>query len=361
VRIGPQRPYPIAAQLSEVSMRRREFIKITAGSIATASLASFSAVAGSGKAITVDALQLDLYRRVRRYAKTPFGDIAYIDVGSVRRVALLLHGFPLNSFQWRDVIDRVCMYRRCIAPDFLAMGYTRTNYGQDVGPESQVAMLVSLLDTLAISSVDIIASDSGGAIAQLFVVKHPELVRTLLLTNCDSEIESPPNALLPVIELAKQGKYADQWLAPWLANKALARSKDGIGGLCYSDPTKPTDEAIEMYFAPLLASSDRKALVERYVIALERNPLSGIEQDLKRSTVAARIVWGMADTIFSAASAEYLDRTFGKSRGIRRVESGKLFWPEEYPAIISEEALELWNVSLLCPDSQCEESPGLAT
>jgi haloalkane dehalogenase len=334
-------------------VRRREFIATMASALTASAVAGRAGIGATVKPITVDALQVKDYRKGRRYAKTPFGEIAYIDEGKVGRVALFLHGFPLNSFQWRDVIDRLCMYRRCIAPDLLAMGYTKTNEGQDVGPEAQVAMLASFLDRLSIPSVDIVASDTGGAIAQLFIVKHSQRVRTLLLTNCDVEIESPPSALLPVIELAKEGKYADQWLAPWLTNRTLARSKDGIGGMCYSDPMKPTDEAIEMYFAPLLASSHRKSLVHAYAIALERNSLAGIEGDLKRSSVATRIVWGMADTIFSLSSAEYLDRTFAQSRGVRRLEGGKLFWPEEYPNIVSEEAIALWNVSLLCPDSQC--------
>jgi haloalkane dehalogenase len=38
---------------------------------------------------------------------------------------------------------------------------------------------------------------------------------------------------------------------------------------------------------------------------------------------------------------------------VRRLEGAKLFWPEEHPDIVAEEAISLWKVSLLCPDSQC--------
>ena len=37
------------------------------------------------------------------------------------------------------------------------------------------------------------------AVAQLFVTRYPERVRTMLLTNCDVEPDSPPPAVLPVI------------------------------------------------------------------------------------------------------------------------------------------------------------------
>jgi pimeloyl-ACP methyl ester carboxylesterase len=280
--------------------------------------------------------------RSQKFAQTRFGTIAYVERGS-GDAALFLHGFPLNSFQWRDAIERLSGDRRCIAPDFLALGYTDVAAGQSVDPQAQAAMVVALLDTLEIPGVDVVASDSGGAVAQLLVANDPGRVRTLLLTNCDAEIDSPPAALLPVIEMSRAGTFVDEWLAPWFADKALARSAQGIGGMCYADRMHPTDDALNCYFAPLVSSRNRKALVHAYAIALERNPLEGIEPALRRSTVPTRIVWGMADTIFSRESPGYLDRVFGNSRGVRRLAHAKLFWPEELPDVVAEEARELWG------------------
>lgn len=324
-------------------MNRRNFIRIAGGALATGAMAGCMRPAldltAAGKKPNLDARG---YAAARRFAQTPFGNIAYVERGT-GAAALFLHGFPLNGFQWRGALDRLSPYRRCIAPDFLALGYTEVAEGQDVGPASQTAMLVSLLDTLGVADVDLVANDSGGAVAQLFLTRHPQRVRSLLLTNCDAENDSPPPALLPVIELSKQGKFADQWLAPWLADKNLARSKEGFGGMCYADPSQPTDEAIDTYFTPLLSSPRRKALVHAYAMGLDPNPLAGIEAALKRSTVPTRIVWGMSDTIFSPNSPDYLDRTFGNSRGVRRLPESKLFWPEERPDVIAEEARKLWK------------------
>jgi pimeloyl-ACP methyl ester carboxylesterase len=146
-----------------------------------------------------------------------------------------------------------------------------------------------------------------------------------------------------VIELSRAGTYADQWLVPWLSDKALARSGKGIGGMCYVDPAHPTDEAIEYYFAPLVASPRRKALIHAFALALERNSLEGIQPALKQCDIPTRIVWGTGDTIFSQASPGYLDHSFGKSRGVRRLAGRKLFWPEELPDVIAYEARKLWR------------------
>jgi len=323
-------------------MNRRGFLR-TAGAVLVSAAAAGCAHDRAGVRAAIDTpLDSSAFCAARRFARTPFGNVAYVE-GGRGPAALLLHGFPLNGFQWRGALDRLWPHRRCIAPDFLAMGHTEVAAGQDVGPDSQVAMLVALLDRLGIERADVIANDSGGAVAQLLLVRHPRRVRSLLLTNCDTETDSPPPALLPVIELAKQGRFVDEWLGAWRADTALARSPEGIGGMCYANPQHPTDEAIETYFAPLLASEHRKALTHAYVIALERNPLTGIREHLRRSTVPTRIVWGTADTIFSPASPDYLERSFGASRGVRRLAGSKLFWPEERPDVIAEEALRLWE------------------
>jgi pimeloyl-ACP methyl ester carboxylesterase len=259
-------------------------------------------------------------------------------------VALFLHGFPLNNFQWRGALALLSSDRRCIAPDFLAMGHTETPEGQSVGPEAQVAMLLALLDELAVKEFDLVASDSGGAVAQLLVARVPNRVRTLLLTNCDTEIDSPPPAFLPVIEMSKAGTFVDQGLVPQLRDKSIVHTPQGLGGQCYSDRSNPTDEAIDYYLTPLASTPLRKAHVHAYAIALEKNPLEGIGPALERYGGPVRVVWGMGDKIFSPRSPDHLDSAFARSQGVRRLEGSNLFWPEERPDIVAEEARKLWDL-----------------
>jgi haloalkane dehalogenase len=86
------------------------------------------------------------------------------------------------------------------------------------------------------------------------------------------------------------------------------------------------------------------ATTNSYAVGLDPNPLVGVEDRLKNCAVRVRIVWGTADTIFSAKSPDYLDHIFPKSRGVRGVPDAKLFFPEEMPDLIAEEAARLWGV-----------------
>jgi pimeloyl-ACP methyl ester carboxylesterase len=103
-----------------------------------------------------------------------------------------------------------------------------------------------------------------------------------------------------------------------------------------------TDAAIDCYLRPLASSPLRKAQFHGYCIALERNPLLTIEPALMQSQVPLRVVWGTGDTIFDPSGPDWLDRTFPASRGVRRIEGANLFFPEEMPDVIAEEARKLW-------------------
>jgi haloalkane dehalogenase len=288
-----------------------------------------------------DAREARRYDRERKYLQTRYGRIAYVERGQGEAV-ILLHGFPLSGFQWRGVIDRLCAQRRCVAPDFMGLGFSHVAAGQDVSPAAQAEMIAAFLDGLGIRRADIIANDSGGAVAQLFVARYGARARTLLLTNCDVETDSPPQALLPIIDLARGGLFTELYLRPWLHDRGALRSSSDWR-LCYSDPERPSDAAIGEYLAPLLSSPERSALTNRFAASLAPNPLAGITESLRRCQVPTRIVWGMGDGIFSPDNIEYLVSVLPRVTGIRKIPEAKLFFPEEMPDVIAWEAATLWR------------------
>src|SRR5438477_6240334 len=135
----------------------------------------------------------------RRFAETPSGRIAYVEQGR-GPAAVFLHGVPLNGFHWRHVIDAVGDLRRCIALDLMGLGYTEIRPDQEVSFGAQARMLAEFCDALDLGPIDLVGTDSGGGIAQIFAARHPERLRTLTLTNCDTHDNWPPEAVKPIIE-----------------------------------------------------------------------------------------------------------------------------------------------------------------
>ena len=324
-------------------MNRRQFVRLNAAALGVVALdACARAISVEPTGAIASLSDPANFARARRFATTPFGEIAYVSRGR-GAAALFLHGYPLNGFQWRGVIERLQDVRRCIAPDLMGLGYSDVPLSQAITPEAQAHMLIALLDRLGVEACDVVANDTGGLIAQLLVTRFPQRVRSLLLTNCDTQEDCPPRAFQPFIALARAGGLSDKVIAPALANKAAARSPRGLGGLGYSNPLDPTDDAIETYFAPIVSSSKRKAQFDALTIGLGRNALAGSADALRKFQGPVRIVWGAADTVFAKTSPQWLDGIFPNSRGVRLVDGAKLFFPEEQPDVVAADARRLWT------------------
>ena len=317
-------------------MKRREFVTITSGTLLALAVNPRSLGASLPS-------ETAWWREARKFAELPFSRVAYVERGE-GPAALFIHGWSLNGYQWRGALERLHRQRRCLAPDMMSMGWTETPAEQEISPATQAIMLGQLLDKLRIDAVDLVANDSGGLTAQLFLAKYPARVRTLLLTNCDVDENSPPPQFLPFIEKARQGTLVDEFVVPQADDKARARSAAGVGAF-YTHPERLSDETIETYFRPFATSKLKRTQLNQFSVAMATNPLVAIREDLRHWKGAARMVWGLNDPLFGVKWAEWLDRTLPGSCGIRRVEAANLFFPEEMPDLIAEEATKLWTAA----------------
>lgn len=271
------------------------------------------------------------------------GEIAYLDEGC-GPPALFIHGWPLSGHHWRPMIDAVKSVRRCLAPDLMGLGWTRVAADQSLSPVAQTDMLIDFLDALALATVDVVANDSGTCIAQLLAVAAPHRVRSLLLTNGDVDTNSPPAALAPALAAARAG-VLDQLIEQHLVDTAFAHSEAGLGGLCYTDPRNLTLDKMLVYFKPLLSSPLRRYQFQRYGQQFEPTPLIAIRSSLQALQIPARMVWGTGDIHFSIEWAYWLDHCLSRSTGVREVAGAKLFFTEEFPALMAEEASRLWSLT----------------
>jgi len=279
------------------------------------------------------------FHAARKFTETPFGRIAYVERGH-GPAAFFLHGWPLNGFHWRGSMARLSDIRRCVAADFMGLGYTEVPADADLSPVNQCEMIVTVMDALKIDSADLVSNDSATAIAQLLAARHPDRVRSMLITNGDVHTNSPPETLKPTIEEARQGLLIER-LEKQLLDPRIGQTSQGLG-VVYTNPVFVTPELLEVYLRPLVSSPTKRRQCQDYGVAFEPNPLPAIEQELKDSRIPARILWGTGDELFPREWAQWLDRTLPKSQGVRYVEGAKLFFTEEFPEIVAEEARRLW-------------------
>ncbi len=263
-----------------------------------------------------------------RSIETASGRISYTEAGS-GRVALFVHGTLVNKHLWRHQLAGLSDIRRCIAVDLLAHGETEIEPNQDVSFTANANMLKELIDALRIDRVDLIGNHSGGGIAQIFAALHPQRVRTLTLTNCDTHDNWPSAALKPIMDTAAAGSLADS-LNAMLADKTIYRSPDAFGP-AYERPENVSDTDIEIYLRPLVRTAQRTRDFQRFLAAFDHVHTRAVEPQLRQLRVPTLIVWATDDVYFPVKWAYWLAETIPGAKPPVELVGARLLFPEERP------------------------------
>jgi pimeloyl-ACP methyl ester carboxylesterase len=291
-------------------------------------------------------LDVATFHASRRFAEVESGRIAYVEQGE-GPAALFIHGVPLNGYHWRHVIDRLKHKRRCIAIDLMGLGFTEIGPTQDVSFTAQAQMIAEVLDSLGVDKVDLVANDSGGAIAQIFAAHHAHRLTSLVLTNCDVHDGWPPPQVLPLMELSRKGEIA-RVFSPTAERPDLARERHARGESVplfrsYADPSILTDDLIRLYLQPPLSSPQRIGAFQRYWLGFDNKHTVDIEDALKKLQVPTLIVWGLKDIFFDVKWAYWLKDTIPGASRVIEVEDARLFFPEDRPETLAPPILEFWD------------------
>jgi pimeloyl-ACP methyl ester carboxylesterase len=258
--------------------------------------------------------------------ETLSGRISYVEAGT-GPVALFVHGVLLNKHLWRHQMAGLSDIRRCVSIDLLAHGDSEIAPDQDVSVTANAKMLREALDALQIDQVDVIGNDSGGGIAQIFAALHPDRVRSLTLTNCDTHDNWPPEAFKPFVDMVATGGLG-KTLNAMLGDKSIYRSPNALGP-AYERPATVTDQDIEIYLRPHVRTEQRTRDVERFVLAFDHKHTLAIEPQLRKLQAPTLIVWGTDDVYFPVKWAHWLAETIPGAKPPVELAGARIFFPEE--------------------------------
>ena len=247
----------------------------------------------------------------------------------------------MNSHLWRRQFEELSDIRQCIALDLLGHGNTQIDPTQDVSSRANAEMIAQFVSALGIAQVDLVGNDSGGGIAQIFAALHPERIRSLALTDCDTHDNWPPEAFKPFLAMAAAGGLGDT-LKALLADKSVYRSPGALGPT-YDRPDEVTDETIEVYLRPFLASPQRLRDLERFLAAFDCRQTVEIEQQLRALQAPTLIVWGTDDVYFPIEWAHWLEQTIRGTRRCVELKGGRLFLMEERWQELNTELRAHWT------------------
>ena len=279
----------------------------------------------------------DLEHR-RRTVDSGAGPISVIDVGE-GPTAAFVHGVGTNALLWRHVIAALLDERRCVAIDLPLHGHSPATDEQDLSLGALAEAVAAAIASLGVNQVDLVANDTGGAIAQMVAARHPSLLRSLTLTNCETEDNIPPATFAPTVELAKQGLLAPA--APALLAD-LDAARTAVFAMGYEDPGALPLEIVAAFLQPVLGTPERARRFERLLAGLAPEALIAARPGLARLDVPTLLVWGTGDDSFDMRWAYWLHDTIPGAEPVVEVPGAKLFFPDERAADLVGHLRRFW-------------------
>lgn len=273
----------------------------------------------------------------RRSVTTPSGDIAYTQLGT-GPVALFVHGIATSGLLWRHVIEDLRDASRCIAVDLALHGGTPAR--DDMSATAMAQAVADLCDSLGLTQVDLVGNDTGGAIAQIFAARHPERIRSFVLTNCDCEGNFPPPEFMPIVEAARQGLLADT-LTALATDFAAWQSSPAAAG--YEHPGLVPEEAWRAYLTPVAGTTERARQFERLLAALTPAEMEAVSEPLRALQAPTLLVWGTGDAAFGVKWAYLLRDIIPGAREVVEIDGAKTFFPEERPGDLIPHLRRHWG------------------
>ncbi len=271
----------------------------------------------------------------RHMVSTPSAEVSYVEIGT-GPTALFVHGIATNAYVWRDLIDRLSDIRRCIAIDLPLHGQSPA--AQEMTIDGFADVLAETCERLGLTEVDLVAHDTGGAIAQVFAARHPELLRTFTLTNCETRENIPPAAMAPTVDLARSGQLAPAAPAI-LADPAASRGFFEIG---YQNAELLTSELVNAFLEPVVGTPAAAEKFQELIAGLGPDALLAAEPALRELHVPTLIVWGTDDVFFDVKFAYWLRDLIPGAGEVVEIPGGRLFFPHERAAELASHIRRHW-------------------
>jgi pimeloyl-ACP methyl ester carboxylesterase len=274
----------------------------------------------------------------RREIDLPAGRIRYREAGEGKPV-VFVHGYLVDGRLWDGVVDRLSDRCRCIAPDW-PIGSQRTAMKPeaDLSPYGIAAIVASLLDALDLEDVTIVGNDSGGAMSQVLVTRHPERIGRLVLTNCDTHENFPPGPFKALVPLAKlPGGMAVLGLPFRIGAVARAAFKP------FAKTPIPAD-LITSWMEPGLHDPGVKRDLRKVTVGMNKRYTLEAARKLSESDLPVLFTWAPEDRVFPLKFAQRLASEVPNAR-IVQIPDSRTFVPLDQPQRLTEEIAAFLNGS----------------
>jgi pimeloyl-ACP methyl ester carboxylesterase len=267
----------------------------------------------------------------RHTVRVPAGTLEYRERGGGPPM-VFVHGVAVNGDLWRKVVPGLADEHRCVTLDVPLGGHSIPLDGEpDLSLFGVARIVADFLEALDLSDVTIVANDTGGAVSQALVGRHPERVGRLVLTSCDAFENFPPKAVAYLPWLARV-PGAFRLVGQALRLRPLQRLPITYGWASHRPIERPivesfihglrTSAGVRRDFARMLRATDSRDSVEAAAL-------------LPSFDKPALVVWAADDKFFPREHGRRLAELLPQGR-FELISNSRTFIPEDNPEALVE-------------------------
>jgi len=218
-----------------------------------------------------------------------------VDLGQSDVPVVLLHGFLVSSWAWRNNLRPLAQHHRVIAPcqkgfgwtDKKADSYTLASLGQHI---------VDSLDVLGVDKVHLVGNSLGGAVSLYIAANYPDRVDRLVLVNAAG------------VPFRRGVRLLTAGLSKWLAPAIRGAGREMVFRMllrAYCYPGSFLDERyMRGFMAPLSRAGSYRAAME--VISQLNDGLEELFPRLSSIRHPTKIIWGGQDRLVPVKAGHIL-------------------------------------------------------
>lgn len=256
----------------------------------------------------------------------PAGAITYRDRGSGPPI-VFVHGVAVNGDLWRAVAPRLAAGHRCITPDLPWGSHSIPLHPDaDLSLPGMARITADFLAALDLEDVTIVANDTGGAVAQALVGRHPDRIGRLVLTSCDAFEKFPPTPQKYLEVMARSRLLT--WIVAYTAQfKTIQRLPTAYGFV--TSRAMPSD-IMRSFTDPVRCNPGVRRDFRRMLRAVDTKYTFDAAARLTDFDKPALVLWAENDKIFPRDHGRQLAKLLPQGR-FELIPDSRTFIPEDQP------------------------------
>ncbi|OBH31200.1 hypothetical protein A5692_17525 [Mycobacterium sp. E342] len=256
----------------------------------------------------------------------PQGAISYRDRGDGPPI-VFVHGVGVNGDLWRNVVPRLARSRRCITPDLPWGSHSLPlKADADLSLPGMARITADFIAALDLDDVTIVANDTGGAVAQALVGRHPERIARLVLTSCDAFEKFPPTPQKYLEVMARSRLLT--WIVAYTAQFKTIQRLPTAYGFVTSRPMPP--DIMRSFTDPVRLNPGVRRDFRRMLRAVDTKYTFEAADRLTGFDKPALVLWADNDKIFPRDHGRRLAKLLPQGQ-FELIAGSRTFIPEEQP------------------------------